>query len=229
MFKLFGSKKQQAPAPVQPKKEAQSSKDSIQKLKKQIEILEKREQLQQTKVDALVKDAKAKMAKKDIDGVKFALKKKKMLEAEIKSIQGQQMNLQTTMLSLEKAQINIQTYQVQSNAKETFDGINKVMNVDSVQDVFDELQDLMEDQKEVDNVLSGPLGDQPDDEELEDELAGLMEDDEEEEKVVDTTPQVVAPTVPEGPILPNVPTGDITVQHKTEEEQALADLMAEMN
>ena len=68
---LFGKKKA-APPP--------NPAEAIMKLRGTMETLTKREAYIQKKIELMVAEAKAKMARKDKNGALFALKKKKMYE-----------------------------------------------------------------------------------------------------------------------------------------------------
>jgi charged multivesicular body protein 4 len=61
--------------------------DTIRKIREQLDTLEKREQHIEKKIIAQLEEAKQKSAKKDKRGAIFALKRKKMYEAEIEKLQ----------------------------------------------------------------------------------------------------------------------------------------------
>lgn len=98
---LFGKKKA-APPP--------NPADAIIKLRGTMETLTKREAYIQKKIELMVGEAKQKMARKDKNGALFALKKKKMYEAEITKIQGAMMNLESQAMSLEGSATNMEVF-----------------------------------------------------------------------------------------------------------------------
>jgi len=99
---LFGKKKTAGPPP--------NPADAIIKLRGTMETLTKREAYIQKKMDIMIVEAKGKMARKDKSGALFALKKKKMYEAEVIKIQGAMMNLESQAMSLEGSATNMEVF-----------------------------------------------------------------------------------------------------------------------
>jgi len=99
---LFGKKKTAGPPP--------NPGDAIIKLRGTMETLTKREAYISKKMDMMVREAKGKMARKDKNGALFALKKKKMYEAEVIKIQGAMMNLESQAMSLEGSATNMEVF-----------------------------------------------------------------------------------------------------------------------
>jgi len=75
-----------------------------------METLTKREAYIQKKMEMMIVEAKGKMARKDKNGALFALKKKKMYEAEVTKIQGAMMNLESQAMSLEGSATNMEVF-----------------------------------------------------------------------------------------------------------------------
>jgi len=99
---LFGKKKTAGPPP--------NPADAIIKLRGTMETLTKREAYIQKKMEMMIVEAKGKMARKDKNGALFALKKKKMYEAEVTKIQGAMMNLESQAMSLEGSATNMEVF-----------------------------------------------------------------------------------------------------------------------
>jgi len=99
---LFGKKKMAGPPP--------NPADAIIKLRGTMETLTKREAYIQKKMEMMIVEAKGKMARKDRNGALFALKKKKMYEAEVTKIQGAMMNLESQAMSLEGSATNMEVF-----------------------------------------------------------------------------------------------------------------------
>lgn len=230
MFNLFGKKKTEQSAPTPVKQDTQSIAQTIQRLKADVERLEKREAHQQQKIDALQREAMQKGKNKDKKGALFALQKKKLLETEIQNNKGLVMNLLTQINTLESASVQAQVFNTQSQAKNQLSNMKRDMDVDKVEDLMDDMRDLMDDNQQIQEAMGRPLFDQ-DTDELNDEFDALMSEGQELdlEEIKEDSPSIVVPNVPDGPILPNVPTGDVTVQHKSDDDKAIADLMAQMN
>jgi Snf7 len=83
---LFGIKKK-APAPVQ--SSSSTAADTILLLRRNVEMLDKRESHILLKINTALNEAKEKAAKKDKKGAIFCLKRKKMYENEIEKLQGE--------------------------------------------------------------------------------------------------------------------------------------------
>jgi len=121
---LFGMKKKAPTAPSQPPVA------SINELRDQLVILEKRENLMDQRITACIQEAIRKKNSKDQKGIMiifndtkwsvhmfvnvgalFQLKRKKMFEAEVLKLQGARITLDSQIMALESASINIATVQ----------------------------------------------------------------------------------------------------------------------
>ncbi|ETN14800.1 hypothetical protein PPTG_22013 [Phytophthora nicotianae INRA-310] len=142
-----------------------------------------------------LQEAKQKSAAKDKRGAIFALKRKKMYEAEVEKLQGARMTLETQVMTLESAHVNMETFTALRSGAEQMKAIHGQMNVDKVDNIMDDIQEEMATADEIGRAISQPLGSQLyDDDELEDELRE-MEELELEEKTLEpvaTTPAEAA-------------------------------------
>ncbi|EEY60311.1 uncharacterized protein PITG_12696 [Phytophthora infestans T30-4] len=193
---LFG-RKSAAPARTGPVATA----DTIRKLREQLESLEKRELHIVKKIALQLQEAKQKSAAKDKRGAIFALKRKKMYEAEVEKLQGARMTLETQVMTLESAHVNMETFTALRSGAEQMKSIHGQMNVDKVDNIMDDIQEEMATADEIGRAISQPLGSQLyDDDELEDELRE-MEELELEEKTLEPVAATPAETarVPAAP------------------------------
>jgi len=198
---LFGKAKTAAPA-------APSAKDSIMTLKNTLDTLEKRQTHLEKKIEAQLQEAKAKSAKKDKKGALFCLKRKKMYEAEVNKIQGAQMTLTQQIMSLESASINMEVFKGMKTGANAMKRIHGEMNVDKVDDIMEEINGTMDTANEISQVISQPIGDQLDEDDLLNELNELQEE-ELESKMLDVSVPAAATTVPAVPSMPDAPTETI--------------------
>ncbi|KAF1333108.1 Snf7-domain-containing protein, partial [Globisporangium splendens] len=174
---LFGRKS--AP-PV--KATPQATADTIRKIREQLDTLEKRELHIEKKIVMQLEEAKKKSAGKDKRGAIFALKRKKMYEAEIEKLQGARMTLETQVMTLESAHVNMETFTALRSGANQMKAIHGQMNVDTVDNIMDDIQEEMATADEIGRAISQPLGSQLyDDDELEEELRMMEELDLEEE------------------------------------------------
>jgi charged multivesicular body protein 4A/B len=233
---LFGKKKPSAapvPLPV----------DTIKMLRDNLLVLEKREEHILKKIDGALAEARMKSSKKDKNGALFALKRKKMYEAEVSKLQGARITLDSQILALESAAVNIETFKAMKSGANAMKGMRGDIDSDKVDDMMDEIQEEKDIHDAISEAISRPGQDLFDDEELLEELAELDAldlEDMEQQKQQDrlgreqSRPAPVAATsVPQSVFnLPSVPTGAISpVQHtqaETEDERALRELQASM-
>ena len=123
-------------------------------------------------------EAKTKMAKGDKRGALFAMKKRKMHDAEVAKIENVKMTLETQIISLEGATQNIETVQAMKSGNGAMQGIRKMMGVDKVDDLMDDVREEIEMHREVDDVFSRPIDPyMADEDDLLAELAALEAED----------------------------------------------------
>lgn len=184
---LFG-RKTAAPVKTGPAATA----ETIRKLREQLDALEKRELHIEKKIGLQLEEAKLKSAHKDKRGAIFALKRKKMYEAEIEKLQGARMTLETQVMTLESAHVNMETFMALRTGANHMKAIHGQMSVDTVDNIMDDIQEEMATADEIGRAISQPLGSQLyDDDELEAELAD-MEELAIAEKMLETPQQPVA-------------------------------------
>lgn len=206
MFNFFGKKKSSEPTTVSatPTTTTTDSQTTIVKLRNAIKMQEKREEHILKKVDAQVKEAKAKMAKGDKKGALFAMKRKKMYEQEADKIQNVKMTLETQVINLESAAQNAATFDAMKSGTQTMKKIRNDVGIDKVDDIMDEIKEEMELAQEVNNAIAQPVDPLfADEDELLAELEGL--------ETADLEAELLKP--PAKPVedlsLPSVPAGKL--------------------
>lgn len=226
---LFGKKKPTAaPAPLPV--------DTIKMLRDNLLVLEKREEHIQKKIEMALTEAKMKSAKKDKNGALFALKRKKMYEAEVSKLQGARITLDSQILALESAAVNIETFKAMKSGANAMKGLRGDIDSDKVDDIMDEIQEEKDIHDSISEAISRPGQDLFNDEDLLEELAELEALDAEEQELEVAQPparQVAPPSVFN---LPSVPTGTVqgqayrapVQQAESEDERALRELQASM-
>mmetsp|Transcript_17167 Transcript_17167/g.16613 ORF Transcript_17167/g.16613 Transcript_17167/m.16613 type:complete len:229 (-) Transcript_17167:72-758(-) len=130
---------------------------TIVKLRENVASQEKREEHLQRKVNALIKEAKMKMEKKDKKGALFALKRKKLYENEINKIENVKMTLETQVMNLESAAQNAQTFQAMTAGKDAMKKVRQDVGLERVDDVMDDIREEMEAAQEVSDALAQPV------------------------------------------------------------------------
>jgi charged multivesicular body protein 4 len=228
---LFGKKKAAAaPAPLPV--------DTIKLLRDNLLVLEKREEHIQKKIEMALNEAKQKSLKKDKNGALFALKRKKMYEAEVSKLQGARITLDSQILALESAAVNIETFKAMKSGANAMKGLRGDIDSDKVDDIMDEIQEEKDIHDSISEAISRPGQDLFNDEELLEELAELEALDLEEAEPMPTAAVRQAPVAAPMPSsvfnLPSAPTGAVQPQAsqqpaaESEDERALRELQASM-
>jgi len=198
-----------------------STANTVVNLRENIATQEKREAHLEKKIEDLVAEAKAKMAKKDKKGALFALKRKKLYEAEIDKIANIKMTLETQVMNLESAAQNAETMKAMKTGTSQMKKIRQEANIDQVDDLMDEIKEEMEMADEISNALAQPVDPLMTDE---DDLLAELEELEAE----DVTEQLLEPM--KKMELPDVPSTELpSIPNATKEELAeLKQLEAEL-
>jgi len=154
----------------------QSARDAIVTLRHQLQMLEKKEEHLQKKIDEELKKAKQN-AVSNKPAATAALKRKKMHENELDKIAGTRLQLEVQVNTLESANLNAETMAAMKKAASALKDIHGNMTLDKVDKVMADVQEQGEIAKEIADVISAPTSnDLLDEDELQAELAGLEED-----------------------------------------------------
>ncbi|OMJ26936.1 Vacuolar-sorting protein SNF7 [Smittium culicis] len=85
-----------------------------------------------------------------------ALKRKKMLEEQLDKINGSRMTLDTQMMAIESANVNLETMNAMKQGADAMKNIHKNMNIDKVDQTMDEIREQMDLANEVSTAISQP-------------------------------------------------------------------------
>ena len=181
----------------------------------------------------MVDEAKKKLAAKDKKSALFAMKRKKMYEAEIEKIQGSKMTLETQIMSLESSVQNMETFKAMKAGQTAMKNIRQNVDVDNVDDIMDDIREEMETANEISEAIGRPIDDMAyDDEELLNELNEMEELELEEELLSKPAavqqPGYSLPSAPHGAMMPSAPSGRPKEAVEDEDEKALRELEASM-
>lgn len=176
--------------------------ETIKLISDTIETQQKRKKYIDKQVEESMKQAKEFARSNKKDQALSCLKKKKMLEKEIKLIED-------SIFNLDVQKINLENSQLQKASFEVFAKVNSVLKeasikTEDVENVMDELQDAVDEQNEISEALSRPLIHI----DVEDELEMLMLDEREKEVQINYN-------------LPNVPIHDIKLEKEQKELEEL--------
>lgn len=214
--KMFGlGKKGERPSPQQ----------AIQKLKETEEILNKKTEFLEKKLDKELQTAK-KNGTKNRRVALNALKRKKRLERQLQQIDGTLSTIEFQREALENAQTNTEILKNMSYAAKALKAAHQHLNVDDVHDTMDDIAEQNEIAQEISDAFV-PAGQEFDEDELIAELEELEESELEKQLLeVGQTPSVALED-PSELQLPEVPAHDVPRSRKkrvTEDDdlQALA-------
>ncbi|KAJ1667610.1 ESCRT-III subunit protein snf7 [Coemansia sp. RSA 1813] len=191
-----------------------TAKDAIITLRENISMLEKRETHLQSKIDSEYAKAREN-ATKNKKAALAALKRKRLLEAQIEKISGSRMTLEAQAMTIEAANVNLETMKAMQRGADAMKGIHKDLNVDKVDDTMDEIREQMDLANEISDAISQPqmFGADLDEDELNAELEEL-EQEELDKKLLDAEHAPV--------VLPNAPVTSVRQQHEQQQHQPAA-------
>jgi len=163
---MFGKTAEKAPTPQ----------EAIQKLLEIEDLLRKRQDVLEKKIDEELHTAKQNGLKNKRLALQ-ALKRKKRYEQQLNQIDGTLTTLEYQREALENAQTNTEVLKSMGFAAKAFKSAHLELDVDKVQDLKDDIAEQQELANEISNVISSPIGvDMTDDDELMRELEELEQE-----------------------------------------------------
>jgi len=184
------------------KKEAPSPRESIAKLKETLDMLEKREQFLQKKMDGQTLEAKKFMAQKNKRAALMCLKRKKTYEQQAEKIAGARMTIEQQVMTLEGANVSLEAMNAMKMGAQSMKAIHSNLTLDGVDDTMESIREQMDIANEINDAISQPLGGETFDE---DDL--LAELDELEQQDLDTVLMGINDVSMPAPKMPVAPTG----------------------
>ncbi|OJJ47549.1 hypothetical protein ASPZODRAFT_131072 [Penicilliopsis zonata CBS 506.65] len=168
MWSWFGG------AAAQKRKDA--PKNAILGLREQLDMLQKREKHLENQMEE--QDA---VARKNIstnkNAAKAALRRKKVHEKNLEQTTAQIAQLEQQIYSIEAANINLETLKAMQNAGTAMAQIHGNLTVEKIDETMDKLREQHQLSEEISQAITNtPLGEQPDEDELEAELEGLEQE-----------------------------------------------------
>ncbi|XP_060521632.1 charged multivesicular body protein 4c [Cylas formicarius] len=184
--KLFGGKKDEAP----------TTGEAIQKLRETEEMLLKKQDFLEKKIDEYMSVAR-KNASKNKRVALQALKKKKRLEKNLQQIDGTLTTIELQREALEGANTNTAVLTTMKNAADALKNAHKNLDIDNVHDIMDDIAEQHDIANEISNAISNPVGftDDLDEDELNKELEEL-ETEELEKGLIDVPGPTKLPAIP---------------------------------
>ncbi|KAL4880062.1 Snf7-domain-containing protein [Aspergillus karnatakaensis] len=212
-------------AAAQKRKDA--PKNAILLLREQLDMLQKREKHLENQMNE-----QEAIAKKNVttnkNAAKAALRRKKVHEKNLEQTQSQVAQLEQQIYAIEAANINHETLTAMKAAGAAMEKIHGNMTIDKVDETMDKLREQQQLSDEIATAISNnPLGEQPDEDELEEELEGL-EQEAMDERMLHTGTVPVADQLNRLPAPVNAEPAKSKQAEESDEEAELEKLRAEM-
>jgi len=211
-------------------KEVPTPAEAIQKLRGVEEILIKKQEYLEKKVDEEMQVIK-KNGTKNKRVILQALKRKKRMEKQLEQIDGTLTTIEYQREALENANTNTEVLKIMGYAAKALKQTHNNMDIDKVEDLMDEVREQQQIAEEISSVISNPIGFGQDVDE--DELMKELEDMEQEEldrQLLDTEQPAAAelPEVPQHELAsPSTASSSRVAQKlKADEDKDLEDLAA---
>ncbi|KAH9844131.1 Snf7-domain-containing protein [Rhodofomes roseus] len=156
----------------------QSSRDAIVTLRQQLQLIDKKEEYLQKKIDEEMKKARAN-AVTNKQAATAALRRKKATEQELERLQGTRFQLEMQVNTLESASFNAETMSAMKKASSALKDIHGKLTIDRVDTTMAEIQEQTQLANEVSEAISANTynGVEIDEDELKAELAGLEDEE----------------------------------------------------
>ncbi|XP_034245864.1 charged multivesicular body protein 4b [Thrips palmi] len=217
LSKVFGGKKEN---------KAPTTGEAIQQLRETEEMLIKKQEFLEKKIEQEIATAK-KNGQKNKRAALQALKRKQRYTKQLQQIDGTLSTIEMQREALEGANTNTAVLTTMKGAADALKAAHKHMDVDDVHDMMDDIAEQQDVAREISDAISNPVafGHDIDEDELERELEEL-EQEELDKELLDIGP--TADELPEAPKteLPKVPASTSKAKSKKEEEDE--DILREM-
>ncbi|GAD93295.1 vacuolar-sorting protein SNF7 [Paecilomyces variotii No. 5] len=209
-------------------KRKDAPKNAILLLREQLDMLQKREKYLESQMADQEAIARENISKNK-NAAKTALRRKKVHEKNLEQTSAQIAQLEQQIYSIEAANINQETLNAMKQAGTAMAQIHGNLTIDKVDETMDNLREQHQLSQEIASAITNnPLGEQPDEDELEAELEGL-EQEAMDERMLKTGTVPVTDQLDRLPAAANGELKGKTKQAEEEDEEAeLEKLRAEM-
>ncbi|KAI6047228.1 Snf7-domain-containing protein [Pisolithus marmoratus] len=153
----------------------QAARDAIVGLRQQLQLIEKKEEYLQKKIDEELKKAKANAVSNKAVATQ-ALRRKKANETEMDRLAGQRLQLEMQINTLESANLNAETMQALKKASDVLSSIHGYMTMDKVDSTLSKIAEQRDIANEIAGAISEPVGVGADEDELKAELEQLEQE-----------------------------------------------------
>jgi charged multivesicular body protein 4 len=193
-FSPHPSKKKTMPLFTTKKREP-SPQEMMATMKETLQMLEKREEFLQKKVDTQIQEAKVALQKKDKKKAMVCLKKKKLYDAEIEKLGATRVNLETQIMAIENGMVTMSAMEAMKIGATAMKRLNNHMKIEDVDEFMQDIQEQFQLAEEISNAIATPLGGPFDEDDLLAELEELTAEDDLEKEILGPVP-LSLPKVP---------------------------------
>ncbi|XP_017780911.1 PREDICTED: charged multivesicular body protein 4b [Nicrophorus vespilloides] len=197
--------------------------EAIQKLRETEDMLIKKQDFLEKKIELEIVNAKKNAAKNKRAAIQ-ALKRKKRYEKQLQQIDGTLSTIEMQREALEGANTNTAVLTTMKNAADALKEAHKHMDVDQVHDMMDDIAEQQDVAREISDAISNPVafGQDVDEDELEKELEELEQEALEDEliKVGPSTDEL--PDVPQAEVVKPRPAKKVDVDDELKELESWA-------
>jgi len=210
--KLFGGKKDD---------KAPTTGEAIQKLRETEEMLIKKQEFLEKKIELEIETAKKNAVKNKRAAIQ-ALKRKKRYAKQLEQIDGTLSTIEMQREALEGANTNTAVLTTMKDAADALKQAHKHMDVDQVHDMMDDIAEQQDVAREISDAISNPVafGTDVDEDELEKELEELEQESLENE-LLKVGPENL-PAVPQGEVVKPKPAKKVEDDDDMKELEAWA-------
>ncbi|KAL4075905.1 Snf7-domain-containing protein [Scleroderma citrinum] len=153
----------------------QAARDAIVGLRQQLQMIEKKEEYLQKKIDEETKKAKANAVSNKAVATQ-ALRRKKASEGELERLAGTRLQLEMQINTLESANLNAETMQAMKKASDALGAIHGYTTLDKVDSTMAKIAEQRDIANEIAEAISAPPPGAADEDELKSELEQLEQE-----------------------------------------------------
>ena len=139
----------------QKKPAAPTTQQGLERINETMSVAQKKEAYLNSQINDLLMQIKAKLQAGDREGAKVLLRRKKLLEGQIKTVQGAMANLERQQIALDGAEFNKDILDTMRAGNEAMKSAMGDMDADAVADLMDDMQEQQDLMEEINQVMMG--------------------------------------------------------------------------
>lgn len=170
--------------------------NTIKLIRENLEIIDKRECHINAKINAHINDAIHYTKTKNKSNALIALKRKKTCETELLKLQGSKLTLESQIMALENASVNMQILKSLNTVSNTMKKLRNDMNEDGVENIMESIEEEKEINDLINYTISRPFDNILDDADLLQELEELNNSEDSNNNMILANSSVNFPTLP---------------------------------